>query len=93
VGVLEKWEIKTLLSDRTMYPPLLMTSLRAFRSSGYFATGLQKFQAWPAQSSTVNAMWCAVMVQATVGPQALTASTAARVVACSSTIRSLGNRS
>lgn len=56
VGVLGKWEIKTSCADRAKDSPLLMTSLKASRSSGYFATGLQKFQAWPAQSSTVNAM-------------------------------------
>lgn len=71
--------------------PSFTTSLKAWRSSGYFATGLQKFHDWPAQSSTVKARWWAVIVQATVGPHNLTASTAALVVACSSTMRSLGN--
>jgi hypothetical protein len=35
-------------------PPSLIISLSAWRSSGYLATGLQKFHDWPAQSSTVR---------------------------------------
>ena len=72
--------------------PSLMTSRKASRSSGNFATGLQKFQLWPAQSSTVRARWWGVMVHATVLPRDLTRSTAARVVACSRTMRRLGKR-
>lgn len=45
VGALEISEIKTLSPSRMDHLPLLMTSLRACRSSGYLATGLQKFQA------------------------------------------------
>lgn len=71
--------------------PSRITSLKASRSSGYFATGLQKLCDWPAQSSTVRSRWCAVMVHATVSPRLLTASMAARVVACSRTMRRRGN--
>lgn len=95
-----------------------MTSRRAARSEGYLATGLQKWNGWPAQSSTTSVKWWAVMLQATVSPHFLTcynprigqdrvsnldgsiapregkvgrtASTAAAVVACSSTILSFG---
>jgi hypothetical protein len=37
--------------------PEAMTSLKAFRSEGNLATGLQKLKGWPAQSSTMRVRW------------------------------------
>ena len=47
--------IQTPERQTERYAPSLMTSRSACLSSGYFATGLQKFHDWPAQSSTVSA--------------------------------------
>lgn len=72
--------------------PSLITSRSALRSAHVLATGLQKCNGRPAQSSMIRSRWCGVMVHPTVSPHFFTASTAAAVVACSSTIRSLGKR-